>query len=147
MPTSPTPPWRLAMTYKTLLFEVRDHVAHITLNRPQSLNTLDADMARELMSAAIRCDEDSAVRAAVLTGAGNAFCGGGALKGFPAQGDNLPAHVKELTVYLHAAVSHWTRMDAPVITAVHGSAAGAGMSLALASDLVIAAESSRFVMA
>ena len=51
------------MSYKTLLFEVRDHVAHITLNRPQALNTLDADMARELMSASIRCDEDPAVRA------------------------------------------------------------------------------------
>jgi 2-(1,2-epoxy-1,2-dihydrophenyl)acetyl-CoA isomerase len=135
------------MSYKTLLFEVRDHVAHITLNRPQSLNTLDADMARELMSAAICCDEDPVVRAVVLSGAGNAFCGGGDLKGFVAQGENLPAHVKELTVYLHAAISHWARMDAPVITAVHGSAAGAGMSLALASDLVVAAESSRFVMA
>ncbi|MFN8558932.1 MAG: enoyl-CoA hydratase-related protein [Dehalococcoidia bacterium] len=135
------------MSYSTLLCEVRDHVACITLNRPEAANSLNLDLARDLMRAAIRCDEDAAVRAVVLTGAGRMFCAGGDLKAFAAQGDGLPAHMKEVTTYFHAAVSRLTRMRAPVVAAVNGAAAGAGMSLACACDIVVAAESARFTMA
>ena len=135
------------MDYTTLLFDLRDHVAHVTLNRPEASNTLNRDMARDLMHVALCCDADPAIRAVLLSGAGPRFCAGGDLSDFAAQADNLSYHVKEVTTYLHAAMSRFARMEPPLVAAVHGAAAGAGLSLALASDLVVAGESARFVMA
>jgi 2-(1,2-epoxy-1,2-dihydrophenyl)acetyl-CoA isomerase len=135
------------MDYSTLLYEVRDNVAKITLNRPQSANALDAAMAHELMDASIRVSEDPAVRAVILTGAGRMFSGGGDLKSFAAQGERLPAHLKEVAGHLHMAISRFVRMDAPVIAAVNGAAGGAGMSLCLFADLALAAESAKFTLA
>ena len=135
------------MDFSALLFEVRGNVAHITLNRPEAANTLNVEMGMDLMRAALRCEEDRSIRAVLLSGAGAAFCAGGDLKAFAAHLDGLPSHIKEVVTYLHTALSHLTRMDAPVVTAVHGFAAGAGLSLACASDLVVAGESARFTMA
>ncbi len=131
----------------TLLYEVKDHVARITLNRPDAANALNLEMGRDLMHASIRAGEDPAVRAVILTGAGKMFSGGGDLTSFAAQEDRLLAHLKEVALYLHAAISRFVRMDAPVIAAVNGSAGGAGMSLCLFADLVIAAESAKFTLA
>ena len=135
------------MEYQTILFEVRDGVAHITLNRPDAANSVNLQMARDLVDAAVRCGQDTSVRAVLLHGNGRMFCSGGDLKAFAAAGDGLPAHLKDLTIHLHAAVSMLARMKAPVIAAVHGSAAGAGLPLACAADIVLAAESTRFTMA
>jgi 2-(1,2-epoxy-1,2-dihydrophenyl)acetyl-CoA isomerase len=135
------------MQYTTLLFDVKDHVARITMNRPEAANALNAEMGKDLMHAALRCSEDPAIRAVILTGAGRLFSGGGDLKSFAAQGDNMPYHLKEVTTYLHAAISRFTRMDPPVIAAVNGTAGGAGMSLCCFCDLVLAAESAKFTMA
>jgi 2-(1,2-epoxy-1,2-dihydrophenyl)acetyl-CoA isomerase len=131
----------------TLLYEVKDRVARITLNRPDAANALNDEMGRELMQVAIRASEDRDVRAVILTGAGRMFCGGGDLKHFAAQEDRLPGHLKALAGCLHLAISRFVRMDAPVIAAVNGSAGGAGLSLALFADLVIAAESAKFTLA
>ena len=135
------------MEYKTLLFEVHDHVAHITLNRPDAANSINEEMGKDLMYASLRCDEDPDIRAVLISGAGQIFSGGGDLKAFSAKGDQLPYFVKEITTYLHAAMSRFTRMDAPVVAAVHGAAAGAGLSIAIACDMVIAAETTRFTVA
>jgi 2-(1,2-epoxy-1,2-dihydrophenyl)acetyl-CoA isomerase len=135
------------MEYSTLLYEVKDHVARITLNRPDAANALDARMGHELMQVAIRAGEDRSVRAVILTGAGKMFCGGGDLKHFAMQGEKLPAHLKELAGELHLAISRFARMEAPVIAAVNGSAGGAGLSLATFADIVIAAESAKFTLA
>ena len=132
---------------KAITYEVKDHVARITFNRPDAANALDMQMALDLMHASIQASEDAAVRAVLITGAGKMFSGGGDLKSFAAQGDALPGHLKEVTAYLHAAVSRFVRMDAPVIAAVNGAAGGAGMSLCLFADLVLAAESAKFTMA
>lgn len=136
-----------AQEYDTLEFDVHDGVAHITLNRPDAANALNMEMGQELLRAVLRCDEDTEVRAVLISGAGRMFCVGGDLKSFTEQGEQLPHHLKDLTTYLHAAVSRMARMDPPVVAAVHGAAAGAGLSLACASDLVVAAESARFTMA
>jgi 2-(1,2-epoxy-1,2-dihydrophenyl)acetyl-CoA isomerase len=135
------------MAYQHLLLERRDHIATITLNRPDAYNALDLGLGRELFHAALEVDEDPGVRCVVITGAGKAFCAGGDVKDFV---DNLPRIgilVKELTTYLHGAVSRLTRSAKPVIMAVNGVAAGGGLSLALSGDLVVAAESARFTMA
>ena len=137
----------MKMEYKTLLFDVRDHVAHITLNRPDAANSINEDMGKDLMHAALRCDEDPEIRAVLISGAGKIFSSGGDLKAFSAKGDQLPYHVKEITTYLHAAMSRLTRMDAPVVAAVHGAVAGAGISIAIACDIVVAAETTRFMVA
>ena len=135
------------MDYTTLLFGVRDNVAHITLNRPEAANSINEEMGKDLMHAALRCDEDPEIRAVLISGAGKIFSGGGDLKTFSARGNQLPYHVKEITTYLHAAMSRLTRMDAPVVAAVHGAVAGAGMSIAIACDIVVAAETTRFMVA
>lgn len=135
-----------AEEYASLKFNIRDGVAHVTLDRPDVGNAINLQAARDLMRAALHCDENPAVRAVVLAGSGRMFCAGGDLKSFSEQGENLPHHLKEVTTYLHAAVSRFARMDAPVVAAVQGSAAGAGFSLAISCDLVLAAESSRFTL-
>jgi len=135
------------MEYETLSYEVKDGVARVTLDRPDAYNAMNCQMAKDLMDTSILMDEDPNVRAAVITGNGKAFCAGGDLVDFSTKGDNIAAFVKEMTVYLHAAVSRLNRMDAPVIAAVNGVAAGAGMSLVCATDLAIAAESSAYTMA
>jgi 2-(1,2-epoxy-1,2-dihydrophenyl)acetyl-CoA isomerase len=135
------------MDYETLLFDVEEGVAKIVLNRSDAANALDPTLARELMRAAIRCDEEAEIRAVLLTGAGRFFCAGGDLKAMARSREAASAGIKELTVYLHAAISRFARMEAPLVVAVNGVAAGAGMSLAAAGDLVFAAASAKFTMA
>jgi len=129
-----------------VLFEVRDNVAHVTLNRPQAGNALDLEMAKQLMAVSLRCEADRGVRTVLLKGAGKSFCAGGDVKIFLAQKE-LPPYLREITSYLHLAISRFARLDAPVIAAVQGSAAGGGFSLAISCDLVLAAESATFLMA
>jgi 2-(1,2-epoxy-1,2-dihydrophenyl)acetyl-CoA isomerase len=131
-----------------LLFEIRNGVGYITLNRPDVANALNAELVKELEEVSLRCDEDPAVRAVLMTGAGKMFCGGGDLKSFAAQPPaQLPAYLKQVTFYLHKAIHRFARMNAPLIIAVNGNAGGGGMSLALAGDIVLAGESSRFTLA
>jgi 2-(1,2-epoxy-1,2-dihydrophenyl)acetyl-CoA isomerase len=135
------------MTYQYLLLDTREHVATITLNRPEAYNALDLGLGRELFHATLEVDEDPDIRCVVITGAGKAFCAGGNVKDFA---DNLPRIgilVKELTTYLHGTVSRLARSAKPVIMAVNGVAAGGGLSFALSGDIVVAAESARFTMA
>jgi 2-(1,2-epoxy-1,2-dihydrophenyl)acetyl-CoA isomerase len=135
------------MGYEAIRYEVRDAVATIALNRPEAYNALNLMLGRELFHAALEADEDRAVRCIVVTGTGKAFCAGGDVKDFNDSPDRIGILIKELTTYLHGAVSRLCRTAKPVVMAVNGVAAGGGMSLALAGDLVVAAESAKFTMA
>ena len=135
------------MDYQAIDFSVRNHVASVVLNRPGNANAISEDVAKELLDVAIRCDEDPGVRAVLLRGTGPMFCGGGDLKVFSGEGDELPGYLKRTTTYLHGAVSRLVRQSAPTVCAVHGFAAGGGFSLAISCDLILAAESAKFTMA
>jgi 2-(1,2-epoxy-1,2-dihydrophenyl)acetyl-CoA isomerase len=135
------------MGYETIRYEVKGAVATITLSRAEAYNALNLALGRDLFHATLEADEDRAVRCIVVTGAGKAFCAGGDVKDFHDSAERVGVLIKELTTYLHGAVSRLCRAAKPVVMAVNGIAAGGGMSLALAGDLVVAAESAKFAMA
>ena len=130
-----------------ITFERDGAVAKITLDRPDVGNALDIPMARALMHAAIECDEDAGIRCVLMTGAGKLFCAGGDVAAFAAAGEALPSFLKEITTYIHAAISRFARMDKPLVTAVNGAAAGAGFSLSILGDIVLADPRAKFMLA
>jgi len=129
-----------------VLLEVRDGVAHVTLNRPETGNALDIPVSRALLGRLRQVAADETARVVLLTGQGRAFCAGGDLRSMQAAADR-GAYVLELAQAAHAAVRGLAALDKPVVTAVQGSAAGAGLSLVLLSDLVLAAPDAVFVTA
>lgn len=128
---------------ETLIVEQDDGVATITLNRPEALNALNADLRRDLLAAVRRLGRDDAVRAIVVTGAGRGFCAGADLRGGAGERDFRRVLSDEYNPLIQAIRD----LPRPVIAAVNGVAAGAGLSLALAADVVVAAEDARFVPA
>lgn len=135
------------MDLETLLFSIEDNIATITLNRPDAAHAMNPTMARELSRVAITCDESDQVRAVVIRSTGKMFCAGGDLGAFSRAGDNLSALIKEMAGDLHMGISRLSRMNAPVIAAVNGTAAGAGFSLTIAADLVVSVDTAKYVMA
>lgn len=131
------------MEYQTITLDRRDGVAVVTLNRPDVLNALNGQMRAELRH--VIADAGGTARVIVLTGAGRAFCAGQDL----GEGPNVAALNLEqvLRDEYHPLVRAITECPVPVIAAVNGTAAGAGASLALICDVVIAAESASFVQA
>jgi len=138
---------RITMSTSSVQVETRGAVAVVTLNRPDSSNTLNLEMAMDLLAAAMTCGRNPAVRAVVLTGAGRQFCFGGDLHAMLSRGDGVEGYLRELTGYLHSAISHFVRMDAPVIAAVNGTAAGAGVGLLAMADLAVCGRSSKISLA
>ena len=131
--------------YQTITFEQSGPIARITLNRPDAANGMNDTMTRELAEVARRCDT-GATKVVVLTGSGRFFCAGGDLKTF-ASAPSRGRFIKGVADDLHRAISTFARMDAVLIIAVNGIAAGAGFSIAVIGDLVLAAESASFTMA
>src|SRR5438445_1563273 len=137
------------MNDKTVLWEVADGVGRITLNRPQSLNAWTAEFGAELRDIVTGPAADDSVHAVLITGAGRGFSSGADLKaGFdPHPDDGRPDVKKELHNVYHPAIAGIRRLPKPVIAAVNGPAVGIGCSLALACDLVMAAETAFFGLA
>jgi len=137
------------MQFETLLFERRDRVAYVTLNRPDKLNALNLRLIEDLRAAAAAIDADSDIRAALLTGAGRAFSAGADLARddfFQDAGRSLGENVGDsLRNHFNPMVNAWLDLRVPLVVAVNGIAAGAGMSLALIGDIVVAAQSATFV--
>jgi 2-(1,2-epoxy-1,2-dihydrophenyl)acetyl-CoA isomerase len=137
------------MSYETVQWEQSGGVGRLTLNRPETLNAWTAAFGRELRTVVQDEAADDSVRAVLITGAGRGFSSGADLKsGFdPDPDDGMPNVRKELHEIYHPAIVGIRRMPKPVVAAVNGPAVGIGCSLALACDLVLAAESAFFGLA
>ena len=132
-----------------VLWELDGGVGRITLNRPDSLNAWNPEFGHELRDAVVERAAAEEVRAVLVTGAGRAFSSGADLKaGFdPHPDDGRPDVRKELNDVYHPLIAGVRRLEKPVVAAVNGPAVGIGCSLALACDLVLAAESAYFMLA
>lgn len=123
-----------------------DHVTHLTLDRPEALNALTPDRRDRLIALLGEASADPRVRAVVLTGTGRGFCAGADLRGATPAGERVAGDVaRTLRLGAQRLVAAVLDCEKPVIAAVNGIAAGLGAHLALACDLVLAAESARFV--
>ncbi len=135
-----------------LLETFHDGIATLTINRPQSRNSMTTEVMQGLSEAMPRLANDPAVRLVVLTGAGGAFCAGGDVKGFvnkePGSANSLPFEQNVNLLRASMEVSRWLHeMPKPTLAVISGPAAGAGLSLALACDLRIAADDAKLTTA
>jgi 2-(1,2-epoxy-1,2-dihydrophenyl)acetyl-CoA isomerase len=135
------------MSESSVLLTRSGSIARITLNRPAQGNAIDLGMAGQLAAAALECDTDTSVRCVVLTGNGRLFCAGGDVSSFIDAGPRIAAFLSELAGTVHVAVTRLARMQKPLVTLINGPAAGAGLSLAIAGDVVLAARSAHFTSA
>ena len=137
------------MKFDTVLFEKRERIAYVTLNRPDRLNALNGALITDLRAAADAINADPEIRAVLLTASGRAFCAGADLMGNDlledtkrSRGENIRVRLQE---HFNPMVQAWYQLRVPVVVAVNGIAAGAGVSLALVGDIVLAARSATFL--
>jgi 2-(1,2-epoxy-1,2-dihydrophenyl)acetyl-CoA isomerase len=133
------------MGYQTILFELHNGVARLTLNRPEKLNSFNVQMHEEVRDALNKVEGERAARVLVITGAGRGFCAGQDLSDravAPNQAQDLGASIDK---YYAPLVRRLRSLELPVLCAVNGVAAGAGANLAFACDIVIAAKSASFI--
>lgn len=136
------------MAWNTLIVEKKDGIATVTLNRPDRLNALSLELMTELLKALEEIEQDGTMRCLLLTGAGRGFCSGADLASGDLSNDGgMPDLGKALHDRYHPVIRKLAAYRMPVVCAVNGPAAGAGMSLALCGDIVIAAKSATFLQA
>jgi enoyl-CoA hydratase/carnithine racemase len=131
------------------LLSIDGPIATITLNRPAAFNAIDLSIAKKLKQLGKQVEADPAIRVVVIQGEGRAFCAGGDLQtiGAAADANKIKPVVSEMLKHYHAFITTLRRMPKIALASVHGSAAGAGLSLAFVADLCIAAEDARFTPA
>jgi 2-(1,2-epoxy-1,2-dihydrophenyl)acetyl-CoA isomerase len=134
------------MAYETIIYTVQDGVATLTLNRPEKRNALTPQMYREILDVLTTVEEDNAVRALIITGAGKGFCSGADLTTIDITQDEISIG-DALREGLNQIVLRLWHLEKPVIAALNGVAAGAGAGIALACDLRVASEQASFVFA
>ncbi|HWY25024.1 MAG TPA: enoyl-CoA hydratase-related protein [Nevskia sp.] len=121
-------------------------IAVLQMNRPEAANGLDMAMLEALRGVLRRCLAEPRVRVVLLSGRGPNFCAGGDVHSFAAKGEELPYYIRQATALLQEVIGLLIHLDAPVLAAVQGyTAGGGGMGLLCASDLVVAAESAKFL--
>ena len=142
---------REAPELETLQIEIDGDIGTMTLNRPDSLNSMSPEMIEELVEAFAWFADAAPLRALIITGSARAFCAGGDVntfkQGVESEEIDLPSNVRRGAEVLHQAIVDMQRIPFPVIAAVNGPAAGAGFSLALACDIRIASEEAFFACA
>jgi 2-(1,2-epoxy-1,2-dihydrophenyl)acetyl-CoA isomerase len=132
------------------LLEIENGVATVTMNRPAALNAFNVAMGHKLLELFVECDQRDDVRCVLFTGNGPAFCAGGDIRQmteFVQKDGDGGRLIKTMTVHLHGVIATIQRMAKPVIAAVNGPAAGAGLSFALACDLVLSSDTARYAIA
>jgi enoyl-CoA hydratase/carnithine racemase len=138
------------MTYNCLLYEVKDGVATLTLNRPERMNALGDTLREDFLDAITRSAADPDVRVMIITGAGKAFCAGGDVRGMKQRLEAPPAQVAingwRRQQRTHHVVAALHALGKPVIAAVNGAAAGLGCDVALCCDFIIASDQASFAM-
>jgi 2-(1,2-epoxy-1,2-dihydrophenyl)acetyl-CoA isomerase len=132
------------MTRNGVRVSVTDQVAEVVLDAGHRSNALDLQLSEALLAAVTELSAAAGVRAVLLRGEGRHFCVGGDLHDFKAHSDDIVAHIRLLAETVNAAVQTLVRMPVPVVVAVHGAIAGAGLGLALSGDVCVAGASSRF---
>jgi enoyl-CoA hydratase len=132
-----------SMTLETVIYETRDGIAHVRLNRPHRLNAMVPQLMRDLHQAFQAAARDPAVRVVILSGEGRAFCAGDDLKE-SAQGHGGVAEIRAFVDEIQQVTTDMKTMDKPIIGAIHGYAVGGGCELALGCDLVVAADDAKF---
>jgi 2-(1,2-epoxy-1,2-dihydrophenyl)acetyl-CoA isomerase len=125
------------MSYETLKKTIKNKIAYITLNRPNRLNSFDINLGNELSEVLRDITKNNNIRAVVIKGTGKGFCSGGDVKEMY-NAKNKSQFLRDLTQSIHKCVIEIRTMEKPVIAAINGSAFGAGLSLALACDIIIA---------
>ena len=136
--------------FTTLLLDVEDGVGRITFNLPQFGNALTRVGVEEFLEALNACESDDEVGAVMLTGAGRSFCAGFNLKEIPPIDGGIDAiadHFRDLAMWWHLVLHKIVHIAKPVMSAVNGAAAGAGLGMALCSDLVVCSQAARFLCA
>lgn len=135
------------MAYQTIEFNIIDNAATLRLNRPDKLNSFNTEMHEEVKSALDKIEQDNTVRALLITGAGRGFCAGQDLSDRAvAPGSNSVDLGESVEMRYNPMIRRLTNLPMPVVCAVNGVAAGAGASLAFASDICIASASAKFIM-
>ena len=129
-----------------LLFDIKDKIATITLNRPEAFNSVNSELAHALIKALDECEQNDEIRAIVLTGSGKAFCAGQDLKEVtdPSLNPGFEVLMKE---HYEPILFRLRRIEKPIVAAVNGVAAGAGANFALACDIILASEKASFMQA
>ena len=130
------------MSYKTLQITTKNRVATITLNRPERLNSFDMQLGHELYEVLQNVAQNPDIEVVVIRGTGKGFCGGGDIKEMHTVKDKS-RFLRDLTRAIHRCVIEIRTMEKPVIAAVNGAAFGAGLSLALACDIIIAVKEAK----
>lgn len=129
-----------------VLLDFGGGIAHLRLNRPDAANGMSVELLKALHEAIMQCHSMSGLRVLLLSGEGKNFCAGGDVQTFAAQGEKLPDYVRPATAYLQNAVAALMRLEAPVVVAVQGFAAGGGgFGLVCAADMVVAADTAKFL--
>jgi 2-(1,2-epoxy-1,2-dihydrophenyl)acetyl-CoA isomerase len=134
-------------SHETVDLTTEDSAAKILLNRPEALNAWNEQFGRDLLDAVTTVADDDSIRALLITGAGRGFSSGADLKEQRSDGDGGPDLSARLREIYHPIITVLRAMPKPVVAAVNGPAVGIGCSLALAADLVVAAESAYFLLA